>query len=88
MHDDEDVTSLQGPLEEIDGRLMLRIPLDAGGHAFVDCARGIGHVEGEYLVVVIQDWLAKKLGIRAGSIVAVENEAGKFNISPVGPRPH
>ncbi|MEI8288002.1 MAG: hypothetical protein WCH99_00905 [Verrucomicrobiota bacterium] len=60
----EDVTSLEGPLESIDGKLMLRIPLAAGGQSLVACSRGIGVVDGDSLKVVIpysdvairQDW--------------------------------
>jgi hypothetical protein len=77
-----DVTSLEGPVEEIDGELVLLIPLAAGGAALAQCARGIGRVKEDYLVVVIQGWLAKKLGIFKGSVVVVDNRNGKFNITP------
>ena len=78
----ENVTSLKGPVEKIDGKLMLRIPLAAGGTAFVISSRGIGEVDGEYLNIVIQDWLAEKLGISEGSLVTADNANGKFNIRP------
>ena len=44
-------------------------------------ARGIGVVEGEYLKVVIQPWLAEKLRIVAGSLVVVDNVNGEFTIT-------
>jgi hypothetical protein len=47
----------------------------------VQCARGIGHVDGEYLNIVIQPWLAEKLRIAAGSLVFVDNRDGKLNIT-------
>ena len=75
-----DTISIGGPVEKRDGQLMLRIPLEAGGRDLVDCARGIGTVEGDFLVVVIQNRLAAKLGLAAGSAVIVDNEGGKFNI--------
>ena len=78
----ENVTSLNGPVEKIDGKLMLRIPLAAGCTAFIECSRSIGEVDGEYLNIVIQDWLAEKLGISEGSLVTVDNANGKFNIRP------
>ena len=49
-----DVTSLQGPVEEIDGKLVLRIPLEAGGDQFLECSRGISEIKDEYLVVEIK----------------------------------
>jgi hypothetical protein len=74
------ITSLRGPVESIDGRLMLRIPLAAGGNELVACSRGIGESDGEFLSIHIMDWLAEKLGVSEGSIVAVDNANGKFNI--------
>jgi hypothetical protein len=74
-----DITSLEGPVELFNGQLTLRIPLAAGGDKFVQCARGIGHVDGEYLNIVIQPWLAEKLRIAAGSLVFVDNRDGKLN---------
>jgi len=81
------VTSLTGPVENIDGKLMLRIPLAAGGSELVECSRGIGAVEGEFLSIHIMDWLAQKLGISEGSSVTVDNTNGKFNMRPVDGEP-
>lgn len=74
------LTSLKGPVELIDGKLMLRIPLPAGGEALVGCTRGISLIEQDLLCIHIQEWLAGKLGITAGSIVSVDNRNGRFNI--------
>jgi orotate phosphoribosyltransferase len=82
----ENITSLKGPVESIDGQLVLRIPLAAGGSQLVECSRGIGEVQGECLKVSIPEWLAEKLGISAGSQVRVDNYDGKFNIHPVNHR--
>lgn len=76
------VACLEGPVESIDGRLVLRIPLSAGGAAFVECARGISRIVGEELEVTIPDWLAEKLGICEGSTVVVDNREGKFTMTP------
>lgn len=78
-----EITSLQGPVESIDGKLMLRIPLNAGGAELVECSRGIGRTDEGFLSVVIQPWLATTLNIHEGSIVAVDNRDGKFNIHPI-----
>lgn len=84
---DTDIVSLEGPIEEIGGKLMLRIPLDAGGTGLVECSRGIAIVEGGLLLVEIPAWLAGKLRVVAGDVVNVNNAGGKFNITPVAARP-
>ena len=83
----ENVTSLQGPVEKIEGKLVLFIPLSAGGDQFIECSRGISEVQGEYLKIIIPEWLAGTLRIEEGSVVTVDNENGKFNIRPVSPQP-
>ena len=72
---------LEGPVELIDGKLILQIPLAAGGDKLAPLARGIGDVVGDDLVVVIQPWLAEKLRIGVGSLVHVDNCNGKFTIT-------
>jgi hypothetical protein len=83
----EDVTSLKGPIEMVDGNLTIQIPLEAGGDKLIECSRGISEVREGYLRVVIRQWLADKLRIEAGDLVYVSNANGKFNIQPVNPRP-
>ena len=43
-------------------------------------------MEGEYLKIVIPDWLASKLGIQEGTLVSVNNANGKFNMQPIDPK--
>lgn len=81
------VTSLQGPIEKIDGKLTLLIPLEAGGDQFIECSRGISEIQGEYLRITIPEWLSGMLRIDEGSVVSVNNENGKFNIHPISPSP-
>ena len=76
----DDITSLEGPVERVEGKLTLRIPLAAGGQALAPCARGVSEIDGEDLKVTIPEWLAEKLGIHEGSLVIVDNRNGKFNI--------
>jgi hypothetical protein len=76
-----DLVSIEGPVELIDGNLILRIPLEVGGNELAPLARGIGEIQGEYLQVVIKPWLAEKLRIGAGSVVFVDNKNGKFTIT-------
>jgi hypothetical protein len=79
--------SLEGPVEKIDGALVLRIPLEAGGDQLIECSRGISELKDGFLVVEIKEWLAGMLRIEEGDRVSVSNAGGKFNITPVNPRP-
>jgi predicted molibdopterin-dependent oxidoreductase YjgC len=73
--------SLQGPLENRDGKLVIAIALDVGGRTLSQYTKGIGTVEGNQLVVEIQPWLAQKLNVQEGSLVIVDNHNGKFTIT-------
>ncbi len=77
----EDSVSLEGPVELYEGQLALRIPLAAGGDRLAPYARGVGQVDGEYLAVVIQPWLAGMLRIGEGSVVCVDNRGGQLNVT-------
>ena len=76
-----EVVSLEGPVEIVDGELVILIPLEAGGDVLAPLAKGIGEIDGDFLKVVIQPWLAEKLRIGAGSLVIVDNANGKFTIT-------
>lgn len=76
-----DVVSLERPVEIVDGELAILIPLEAGGAALAPFAKGIGKIDGEFLKVVIQPWLAEQLRIGAGSLVIVDNVNGTFTIT-------
>jgi hypothetical protein len=73
--------SLEGPVELIDGKLTLQIPLVAGGDKLALLAHGIGEIDGENLNVVLQPGIAEQLRIDAGSLVVVDNFNGKFTIT-------
>jgi hypothetical protein len=83
----EDVMSLEGPVLKINGELVLMIPLSAGGDELVDCSRGISELQGEFLKIVIPEWLAGMLRIEEGDLVCVNNSDGKFHIISATPRP-
>jgi hypothetical protein len=74
-------------VEKVDGNLVLRIPLAAGGEEFVECSRGVSEIKDGYLVIEIKQWLAGVLRIEQGDLVSVNNADGKLNITPVNPRP-
>ncbi len=76
----DEAVSIEGPVELVNGDLMLRIPLTMGGDRLAPFAEGIGTVEGDYLCVIIRPWLAEKLRVGSGSLVVVHNENGRFTI--------
>jgi len=79
--------SIRGPLEEVDGKMLLQIPLDAGGSDLAPFAKGIGRVEDGCLKVEVLPWLAEKLHIHSGSTVVVDNLEGKFRITRADEEP-
>lgn len=76
-----DPLPVEGPVELIDGRLVLRIPFEMGGMGVAALALGIGRADNEHLNVEIQPWLAQKLGIAVGSIVVVSIDTVNGNFS-------
>ena len=83
----EDELYLEGPVLKIEGKLTLIIPLSVGGSDLVECSRGISEVQGDFLKIVIPEWLAGLLRIDEGDIVRVSNTDGKFEIVSPNPRP-
>lgn len=73
--------SIRGPLENVGGKMLLQIPLEAGGLDLAPAAGKIGRIENGFLIVEILPWLAEKLNIHPGSIVAVDNLENKFRIT-------
>ena len=74
------LVSLEGPVELVRGELTLRIPLAAGGDRLVPLTKGLGVVEGDYLVITIYPKIAEMLKVVEGSHVHVDNRNGQFNI--------
>ena len=77
--------ALEGPVLKVNGELMLLIPLADGGPELVECSRGISEVHGEFLKIVIPEWLAGLLRIEEGDLVCVESD-GKLHIRAPNPR--
>jgi hypothetical protein len=74
-------------VEQLDGKLVLRIPLEAGGDEFIECSRAISEIKDGFLVVEIREPLAGILRIEEGDLVSMNNGGGKLNIDPVNPSP-
>jgi len=81
----EKVVPLEGPVLKVNGELMLLIPLTDGGTELIECSRSISEVQGEYLKIVIPEWLAGMLGIEEGDLVCVESD-GRLHIRALHPR--
>jgi len=81
------VISLEGPVIQKDGQLMLLIPLTEGGEELKECSRGMSEIARDCLKIVIPEWLAGMLRVEEGDLVYVNNLNGKFNISAVKSRP-
>jgi len=80
----EEVTHIAGPVEEDDtGRLMLRIPLYAGGDEFIDCTREISEIDGVFLKIFLPPWLCTKFALKEGSRVAIDNAGRKVNLQVI-----
>ena len=82
----KEVTSLEGPVLKVNGELTLLIPLESGGAELIECSRGISEVVGEFLKIVIPEWLAGTLRVEEGDLVCVHNSSGKFHIQAVNAR--
>lgn len=81
----ENVMALEGPVLKVNGELMLLIPLEDVGTQVVERSRGISEVQGDFLKIVIPEWLAGMLEIEEGDLVRVSND-GALHISPVSTR--
>jgi hypothetical protein len=78
---ESDFISLRGPIEREGSRLVLRIPLDAGGEQLRLVCEKISEIDGDDLVVPIPDWLAEKIAVGEGTEVYIDDRDGKFNIT-------
>jgi hypothetical protein len=82
----EELVSLKGSVLKVNGQLILLIPLEGGGSELVECARGISEVQGEYLKVVIPEWLAEILEIEEGDLISLHDTDGELHIQASNPR--
>jgi hypothetical protein len=83
----EDEQYLEGPVLKVAGQLMLVIPRSVGGsNRMLECSRGISEVQGEFLKIVIPEWLAGLLCIDEGDFVRVSNADVKLEIVSPNPR--
>jgi hypothetical protein len=72
--DVENMLSLEGPVLKVNGELLLLIPLADTSSEAVERSRGISEVQGEFLKIVIPEWLAGMLEIEEGDLVRVDSD--------------
>jgi hypothetical protein len=70
----ENVLSLEGPVLKVNGELLLLIPLADASMEAVERSRSISEVQGEFLKIVIPEWLAGLLEIEEGDTVRVQSD--------------
>lgn len=73
--------ALEGPVERRGNRLVLRVPLEAGGETLRLVTKATSYEENGKLIVVLPEWLAERMELNEGSEVHVDNRGGKLNIS-------
>ncbi len=81
MH--SDYLSLEGPVERLNGQLILRIPLEAGGQQLRQSVCTQCSVEGKDLIVPLPEWLSASIRLREGTAVHVDDRWGRLNIARV-----
>jgi len=74
------------PVVKANGELMLLIPLGEtiGG---VKPSHSVLEAQGEFLKIVIPEWLAETLEVKEGDFLRVSNSDGEVQIQPVKPLP-
>ena len=82
----ENVTSIEGHVLKVDGKLMLLVPLDSTGPERFETTPGISEVCGDFLKILIPEWLVGVLSIEEGDLVSIQNSDGKMELLPSGPR--
>lgn len=84
---EDNVVSLTVRLEKMEGKLVVRFPLDPSSEALLRCARGIADVKDDIVVIRIEGWLAALLRAREGDWVEISNADSRFNIENANPPP-
>lgn len=80
----ENVMALEGPVLKVNGELMLLIPLEDVATEVTERSRGISEVQGDFLKIVIPEWLAGMLEIEEGDLIRVDSD-GMLNINLADP---
>ena len=82
----ENTTYSEWPIVKANGVLMLLVPLTET-IGTVKPSRNFLDAQGEFLKIVIPEWLAQMLEVKEGDFLRVSNADGEFQIQPVQLRP-
>jgi hypothetical protein len=72
------VVRVEGPLEKIGGRWLMRIPLTVGGDVLLATVTGIRQIKDDILEIELPDLLVKNLKLKEGQHLFVHNATGEF----------
>ena len=75
-----DYVSIDGPIEMIDGRMLVRIPLEPYGKSLVDCTQSLSFIADDHLCIEIHEWMLEKLEMNAADLLHIDNANGEFNM--------
>ncbi|HET8922093.1 MAG TPA: hypothetical protein VFN26_03750 [Candidatus Acidoferrum sp.] len=81
----ENTTYSEWPIVKANGELMLLVPL-AETIGSVQPSASFLDTQGNFLKIVIPEWLAEMLEVEEGDLLRVSNADGEFQIQPVQPR--
>jgi hypothetical protein len=82
----ENVLALEGPVLKVNGELMLFVALADEGSEFAQRSPAITEVQGEFVQILIPEWLAGLLDIEEGDLVRVQSD-GRLHIHASGVLP-
>jgi hypothetical protein len=75
---DSSPVHIQGPLEFVDGRWLLRIPLGVGGQELAACTSSISIIRGDVLEIELPKKLVRNLRLKEGQHLRVNADGGQF----------
>jgi len=79
----ENVLALEGPVLKVNGELMLFVALTDEVSELAQRSPAISEVQGEFLQILIPEWLAGLLEIEEGDVVRVQSD-GRLHIHAPG----
>ena len=72
------VVRIEGPLEKIGERWLMRIPLSVGGDVLSATTSGIGQVKDGILEIELPTQLVQNLKLKEGQHLWIHNASGEF----------
>ena len=76
----DDFVNIECPVEKINGRFVLRIPLAWGGDKLIECSRSFSEIREQFLWIIVSQSVAEMLRLKEGDRVYVGNPNGEFHL--------